>query len=282
MRARLAFIAVAIPVSGFAQPPSCLDRLSPSDFMRVPVYLVAEPSDSSRSSLATADALLLVVAQRIGAALGDSTDRLPAGDSLHPWRTISRGVTVTVAPDGRFVWGRLRARSEIPSPPAEELVLQALSAAREAGERLPRDTTATTLSIHLALQRPRVRSDGTVAPVEVTRAVPVVTTVVPREEPVRQLREPRVSYPTTARRGGAHGVIHVRFVVDTTGRVDLDTVSDEWPPHVAYPTGELLSYYRDFIAEVTSGLRYARYRAARAGHCKIRAEVIQPFVFRFR
>jgi hypothetical protein len=277
MRARVLVAVAAIPVSADGQAHSCVDRVSQSGLTRVPVYVVAEPADTARSTLATADALLLAVAQRMRAALGGTLDQLPPGDSVHHWYTESRGMTIAVAHDGRFVWGRQRARSEIPSPRSEELLVAALSAARDAGERLPRDSSASTVAVELTLRRPAVQRDGTLAPISVTRAVPVFTTVVPREEPVRPVRAPRVNYPKSAGLGGARGVIRMRFVVDTAGRVDMNTVQDEWPAHVPYPTGELLSYYRDFVSEVTSALRNARYHAGRAGGCKIRTEVIQPF-----
>lgn len=274
--------AAALPVSADGQAPACVDRVSQSDLTRVPVYLVAEPADTARSTLATAEALLLAVSERMRAALGGTPDQLPPGDSVHHWYTESRGMTIAVAHDGRFVWGRQRARSEIPSPRSEEVLVAALSAARDAGERLPRDSSASTVAVELTLRRPTVRRDGTLDSISVTRAVPVFTTVVPREEPVRPLRAPRVSYPRSARLGGARGLIRMRFVVDTAGRVDMNTVQDEWPAQVPYPTGELLSYYRDFVSEVTSALRHARYHAARVGGCKIRTEITQPFEFHLR
>jgi hypothetical protein len=278
----LLIVAIALPVSARGQWPSCVDRVSQSDLTRVPVYLVAEPADTARSTLATADALLRAVADRMRATMGGTLDQLPSGDSVHHWYTESRGMTIAVADDGRFVWGRQRARSEIPSPRSEELLVAALSAARDAGERLPRDSSASTVAVELTLRHPTVRRDGTLEPISVTRAVPVFTTVVPREEPARAIRAPRVNAPRSADLGGAHGVIRMRFVVDTAGRIDMNTVQVEWPAHVPYPTGELLSNYRDFVSEVTSALRNARYHAARAGGCKVRAEIIQPFEFQPR
>ena len=89
---------------------------------------------------------------------------------------------------------------------------------------------------------------------------------------VMQLREqptpPR--YPETLRRAGIEGNVTVRFVVDTTGRIDMNAI-------------EILSSDHElFTASVREALAKMRFSPSMVGERKVKALAIMPFRFTLR
>ncbi len=74
-------------------------------------------------------------------------------------------------------------------------------------------------------------------------------------------------YPDLLRRGGVEGHVLVRFMVDTTGRVDLASVE------IVESTHDL------FTAAVRAALPALRFAPATVGNQKAKALAMMPFLF---
>jgi protein TonB len=77
-------------------------------------------------------------------------------------------------------------------------------------------------------------------------------------------------YPESLRRVGLEGRVVVRFVVDTTGRIDPATVE------ITESTHEL------FTAAVRTTLPSLRFHPAEIGDRRLRAQAMMPFVFEIK
>lgn len=86
-----------------------------------------------------------------------------------------------------------------------------------------------------------------------------------------QLREPvSPRYPEPLRRAGVEGNVMVRFVVDTTGRIDMSAV-------------EILSSdHALFSASVRDALARMRFSPSMVGERKVKALAVMPFRFTLR
>jgi periplasmic protein TonB len=85
-----------------------------------------------------------------------------------------------------------------------------------------------------------------------------------RDDPV----PPR--YPESLRRAGIDGSVLVKFVVDTTGRVDMASIEVVRSTHDA------------FTAAVRESLARMRFHPSRAGNRKVPATAMMPFQFTLR
>jgi hypothetical protein len=190
-----------------------------------------------------------------------------------------------VYPDGRFSWRRdddwMLPDSAVRRP-STELLERALAAVRDSEERVYFAEGAVRDSLLFALGYlwPGVTPFGQIEPLRVRVAFPVFTLPTPWRTPALPIRHPRIRYPESSRRGRAEGTLILKFVVDTTGRVDMRTVRDVWPSDRPRLTGELGAYYKAFLAAATHALRDARYEPARIGGCPVRQLVQQPFAFK--
>lgn len=81
---------------------------------------------------------------------------------------------------------------------------------------------------------------------------------------------PTPRYPEQLRMANIEGQVHAQFVVDTTGRVVMESVAVQVSPHPA------------FSAAVVEALRHARFTPAEFRGRKVAQLVSQPFVFRLR
>jgi len=77
-------------------------------------------------------------------------------------------------------------------------------------------------------------------------------------------------YPESLRRAGVEGDVVVKFVVDTTGRIDMNTVEVMRSTHDAFTTA---------VRETLAKLRFA---PASTGERKTRALAVMPFHFTLR
>jgi protein TonB len=88
---------------------------------------------------------------------------------------------------------------------------------------------------------------------------------------MRLLEEPvPPHYPESLRRAGVEGDVTVKFVVDTTGRVDMRTIEVLRSTHSAFTTA---------VRETISRLRFA---PATSGERKVPALAVMPFHFTLR
>lgn len=81
---------------------------------------------------------------------------------------------------------------------------------------------------------------------------------------------PAPRYPASLRAAGIHGSVFARFVVDTTGRVRMETVKVDASDHPL------------FSEAVIEALRRSRYMPAELRGRKVPQLVVQPFVFVMR
>ena len=113
-------------------------------------------------------------------------------------------------------------------------------------------------------------------------AVPVFTAAVPPFSSPRQLEMPSVHYPSIALGSTAFGSVTLSFVIDTTGHVDPQSVTDVWPSNKPRPAEDLLAHYRAFVNEAKRAVVRARYEPARAGSCVVPHRTQQDFVFEIK
>lgn len=85
-----------------------------------------------------------------------------------------------------------------------------------------------------------------------------------RDDPV----PPR--YPESLRRAGVEGTVLVKFVVDTTGRVDMASIEVVRSTHEAFTTA------------VREALARLRFNPSMSGHRKVPALAMMPFQFTLR
>ena len=77
-------------------------------------------------------------------------------------------------------------------------------------------------------------------------------------------------YPETLRRAGVEGDVVVKFVVDTTGRVDMRSVEVVSATHEA------------FTLAVRASLGHLRFHPSTVGERKVSALAVMPFRFTLR
>ncbi len=295
---RSAALLVALAAAPSASPAqatpqavmaSCLDAIPADAFTRVPVYLLPTVSDSAqRIILPSADILASVVARHVRAQLPSGGSPLPEGEPAIGWRDLEGEIVVTVGSDGDFSWrvddsGSL-LRPSGQSSPGSELLVRALTAAADAGERLPWPAEATEKPLSFRLQVTHATStrSGALTPMRLRVSIPIFSLAVPWLSSVTVTRPPRIGYPDNLRRMGMTGTIILRYVVNPDGRADPATLTDLWNSPEPYPSGEMGRVYRSFIATVRRALPAARFGPALAGGCPVPQLVHQPFVFEIR
>lgn len=281
--------AVSAQATSPAAMEACLDAIPVSAFTRVPVHLLPTASDSTqRAILPSADILADMVARHVRAALRTADSPLPAGEPAIDWRDLGREIVVTVGRDGGFSWrvddsgSLLRPGGQ--SPPDNDLLVQALAAARDSGERLfwPADATVDSLSFRLELSVPTPTRTGALKSTPLRVSIPIFSLAVPWISNVAVTKAARIRYPEVLRQMGMTGTIILRYVVNADGRADPATLSDLWNSPLPYPSGDMGRAYRSFIATVRRDLPTGRFQPALAGGCPVPQLVRQPFVFDIR
>ncbi len=261
----------------------CVARLPREAFTRVPVFLAAETDSANRPILRTGAMLALGAGDRIRKAFGwtGGEREIPVGDSIQNWRHTHRGFLITAYPGGRFAWKRPPNASDTSLTAADRALERALLALADEGQRLswPNDARSDSMSFKLYFTRSLVRQGGRIVPPQAYYPVPVFSLMVPWEDSVSIVQQPRVQYPLLSRRDFKEGTVIIEYVVDTTGLVDISTARDRWPADKPRYTGAQGNYYSQFVQAVRNGLRQARFRPGLVGGCAVRQLVVQPFNF---
>ena len=285
--ALLLVVSIGLPLRaqerGTTTAHSCLDTLSASAFVRVPVYLEAKAADSvAKALLPGADTLALHVAAMVRSSLSESTTTLPEGEALLQWREVGGAVRVVAHRDGRFtVWtppepgDSLRAASR-------QLLVRSLAALSDAGRKFgwPADVAGDSATFDLEQRWADVTPDGTLQPLLVsTAAMPMFSMAMPRSQEVVVRYAPHVTYPPEERGSRIEGVIILEFVVDSAGRVETNTVHDGWPADRPRLTGWSGSHYQAFVNTAKLALGSAHFDPARVGGCPVKQVVQWPFTF---
>jgi hypothetical protein len=262
---------------------SCLDTLSPAAFVRVPVYVEDKAADSSGQALLPGmDTLALHVAAMIRSSLSESTTSLPEGEMLLQWRHVGGAVRIYVHRDGRFTLWTPPVRGDTLYDASRELLVRSLAALSDAGTKIgwPPDVAGDSAAFDLGYRWPDVAPDGTRYPFLIrTAAIPVFSMAMPRSKELAIRRPPRLTYPPEAKDGGVGGVIILAFVVDSTGRVMMNTVKDKWPTDRPRLTGWSGSRYQAFVNAARMALSYALFDPATVGGCPVSQPAEQPFTF---
>lgn len=274
----------AAAATHYGASAACLAAIPADRLVPAPVYLRADEDEFAPLPAAALPALDALVGQLAGAmrqSLGPAGDALPAGDGRLDWRTLHQaGATLVLRRQAPATW---RApRDVLPDAPGARLVLDALAASAAAGALppLPDDVPGDSLVVPLVLERAEVQAGVGPQPYEARFAVGVASLRVPPTDPATVRRLPRVSYPGFL--APVEGMVVMRYVVDTTGRVDRATMRDWWPARLPPLHGELRDYYRRLVGSVRDALPRAEFTPARLGGCAIRRLVRQEFVFEVR
>lgn len=282
--------AQAVRLAHAADPAAvaaCLDTIPASAFARVAVHVEATLDDSTqRALLPSVDLFAQGVAQRARAAIGATPDgTLPAADPAMPWRALPATVHVTAHRDGRLTWvradtGALRTADTAGS----RLLSEAVAAAHAEGERVPWPTglAVDSAAFDIELGGPTIRRDGTTTLEGVRRSFPAFTLALPWAEPVRLTVPPRIVYPETSLRGGAQGLVILRYVVDERGRLAPATIEEWWPASQPRLRGDLGRFYAAFQRATERALPTARFEPARIGGCAVPQPVEQGFAYGIR
>jgi len=263
---------------------TCLDTISASAFVRVPVYLEAKAADSSaRALLPDADSLAIRVGAMVRSSLGEPGTSLPEGELLLQWRQVGGSVRIVAHRDGHFTWPTASSSSvDTSHAPGRLLLVSALASLRDAGARIgwPASVPGDSATFDLAYRWADVAPDGTIQPLLVRMAaMPMFSMAMPRSTQVVQRRPPHITYPQESRAAFTQGELILQFVVDTSGRVQTNTIHDKWPADLPRLSGWKAEHYQSFLNAVKWGLSSARYDPATIGGCKVLQVVEQPFSF---
>jgi hypothetical protein len=281
------FASVGLPLEAQdhqAEPArACLDTISRSTFVRVPVYLEAKAADSlAKALLPGADTLALHVAAMIRSSLSESATSLPEGETLLQWRQVGGAVRIVAHRDGRFALWTPREPGESLRAASRLLLVRAISTLSDGGRKFgwPTDIVGDSATFDLEQRWADVTPDGTLQPLLVsTAAMPMFSMAMPRSQEVVMLRPGHLNYPPDELSGRIEGVVVLAFVVDSTGRVVKSSVKDTWPADRPRLTGVAGAHYDAFVNAARMAASDARYQAARVGGCPVEQLVQQPFTF---
>lgn len=280
----LAACSLLLPARASAQaapPPSCVDTLSGASLTRVPVYLEPRIADSTaRPAAPTAQLVTETAAALFRQSLGARADQLPDGAPRLRWSQVHGRVDVVLR-RGQPLAARVAPGTE---GPAATMLVQALRGADSSSgpffwdESVPGDS----LAFSVALRQPLVMQGGMTEVIRSGFAAPVFTIAVPAFSSPQPLEMPPLHYPAIALGSTAFGSVTLSFVIDTTGRVDPESVTDVWPTTRPRPAGDLLAHYRAFVNEAKRALVRARFLPARTGSCLVPHRTQQDFVFQIQ
>lgn len=262
----------------------CFAGIPESALVRVPVHLEAEAVDpTGRVVLPLVDALMERVASHVQRSLDAGSLEFPKAEPRITWRTLGRGIVLHVHSDGKLSWSASPADSGVRhgSMTGIQVLRDAMSAISDSGTRiiLPDGLARDSLSFLIAYRVPAAREDGQMVPMRVRRAVSIFSLLVPPEQPAAAVRGPRIVYPPRRGQFDAQGTVVLRFVVDSRGRVERNTVEAYWPPDRPKLTGELGEYYRAFVVAARRGVAAMRFQPALLGGCPVRQYVELPIDF---
>lgn len=268
--------------------PACWESLPVADTVRVLFEVHAEehriwrnthPADLSAdylTSLATAIAAHMRVPARVdsrvfGVNVGKDSSKLAI-------RATHAAVTFKPQPDGRATSVHLYGVGA--SPAWERALAQAVIDADSAGKLPPlppgnysKDFTVEVSAGARVQMEHEVDTPASVPPHPgAGTRVPIGFAYVERyrldeiAQPIA--RTQRVMFPAAGRRPGISDSVAMEFIVDETGRVEMDRAT------------LLTAHYTDFVNGVANALPRMRFDPARVGDCKLRSVVRQSFVFR--
>ena len=268
----------------FAQSMACIRADSTQTFRRVLMSVVPHPIDSAAiASPSIVQLFTQTTAERMRELLGARAGELPDGttriDALH----LGAKARIVLRRGGGLEIRHRRDGAPVP-PDARDATYIARAirfAADSAGPYpWPDGVPGDSLTFDLWLTYPRVSADGRVTPIGPGFSAPAFSLLLPPMSPVRVVSMPSVQYPTRTAGQNVTATVIMQFVVDSTGRVDPESIHDEWRSDHQRPRGELGDHYRAFVRAIRRALLDARYEPARIGSCATRQSVEQRYEFR--
>jgi hypothetical protein len=266
-------------------PGSCVSSLPDSVFTRTAVYMTVAVRNPIPQRVPSMIAnVMQAVVDRADSALGSAPPYLPNGEPRVTWHEIGGGLLLTWHRDGGLTW---TINADSGGPPRDSASLahvvgRSLAATVASGEVFlawPPEAMNDSVQFDVGFTRARVKPDRTLEPVGAPLAIPILGVRAPWETPVMVLKLAHPVYPQELQREGAGATVRVEFVVDTTGRADVTTIRDAWPPWRPRLTGRLGTYYDQFYAAAARSIANARFEPATIAGCKVRQLVVQPFTW---
>jgi hypothetical protein len=263
---------------------SCTSAIPPKAFKRVPVFLQATTqSTGSDLILPTADLFAQTAAIRMREILGGNGSALPEADSIVGWDRVFGEVLVTVKRGGSFTWrtAHWSARGDSLGRSSIRFIHATLADLSKSGEMIawPDQANGDSLAFGLSFIAPSITKEMKVEPVKARQAFPAFSLSMPWGTVVDP-KKINITYPTTARGGGVTGGVRLAFVIQKSGRVDMSTLREVFGPGEKKPSGELRTFYVDFLQAVKHGLSSAQYQPATIAGCPVNQTVEQFFSFK--
>lgn len=244
---------------------------------------VVTPKDSSAQLvLPPARALNHAAAWHVRNMLGAPDGGYPFAEPIVSWRSAHGSLRVTVRRSGKLDWAGYPPKPTEALGAGVALLAGGLDDAVRAGFTFewPSGIVSDSIVFDLDLASATHDRAGVVTPLRVEAPEPVFAVMMPWEQPVMQTSRNRMRYPSGLVGKGVSGFLRMRFVVDTSGRAEMETVKDIWPSDRPRLVGELGAYYDGFVSAVRNGLRSTRFQPARIGGCAVRMWVEQAFEFK--
>lgn len=286
----------AVPLVAFGMSPSvalaqrealvvdsCMLSIPVKSFKTVPVFLQATSvGKASGGIMPFADLFTQTAAVRMREILGGDPSRLPEADSVVAWYGLYGEVHVTVRRDGGFSWRTAEWSESADSldRSSVRLINAVLGDLSKSGESVgwPEGAAGDSLIFGLSLTAPRVTKDMKIEPLEARQAFPAFSLAMPWASAVDYKKHPAIRFHQGVERGKP-ATVQLTFVIEKSGKVDINTIREITSPGVPRQMGEDRRYQLDFLDAVKDALRIASYKPANIGGCVVRQTVQQDFFF---
>jgi hypothetical protein len=261
---------------------ACVDALPASQLHPSVIYLHAEVSDTTNSSLMPqAELLASEVADDMRSRLGGSNTLIPSADTIVKPSSLPAQLVVTFRADGgatRRVVGQYGGKR------TAELLSTSFDAIRKNGDGAmvwPDGYTADSVIVSLFLWPDFLVHDSAAALYKARSEFAAFSSLIPTERPaLAHDGNPNPRFPFQNRMHRVSGYLILEFVVDTTGHAIEGTVHDVWPENKPRLTGAMGSYYDDFLAATKDALRSWKFYPAYVGTCPVRQIVRLPIQYK--
>jgi hypothetical protein len=265
-----------------AKPVGCVASLPRASMHRVRVFLSATvPESSERDFRLQTDLMAQDVAAELRKLLGATGDSVPTADSVFVWYSVPTALRVVAHSNGEMSARPIGAGGD---SAATRLLLRAYDIARAQSEAFiawPDGQDTDSLVVYLFLRPEYVDEEPTVlSPHGVFRRFAAFFLTEPERvsaSPLPDQRSPR--YPSRQESHRVEGEVLLQFVIDSTGRVEPETISDPWPADTPQPSGYSAADYDDFARSAKSWIKDYRFSPARIGPCLVRQAAQIPLKF---
>jgi hypothetical protein len=265
------------------KPEGCVAALPLASMHRVRVLLDATlPTYSEGDFRLQADLMAQDIAAELRKLLGASGDTIPTADTTFVWYSVPTALTVVAHSNGEM---SARPLGAIGDSAATLLLLRAYNVARAQSEAFiawPDGHVGDSLVLHLELRpeyvgdKPRLMEPGKV----IRKFVAFYLTEPERVSAFQLLGQGIPVYPAREEMNRLEGEVLLQFIIDSTGRVERESIHDPWPVDKPYPRGYSATIYEDFARSAKSWIRDLRFSPARIGTCLVSQAALLPLRFK--